>query len=157
MTLVSRGGYPNYLGCGSQASGRTLTTMASERARRRCREQVLELTQRPADPCMLRFRIVELLRPVVGFDRWCWPVCDPGSGLGTTAVGDHDYWPLLPRLLLLDQRLDAPDTLPMLAGARARGGQDGVCAFSTCSDRQGSETSYASRCAISTVSGAALT
>jgi DNA-binding CsgD family transcriptional regulator len=98
--------------------------MASERARRRCREQVEELTQRPADPFMLRFRIVELLRPVVGFDRWCWPVCDPGSGLGTTAVGDHDYWPVLPRLLLLDQRLDAPDTLPMLVGARGRGGED---------------------------------
>jgi DNA-binding CsgD family transcriptional regulator len=98
--------------------------MASERARRRCHEQVVELTQRPADPFMLRFRIVELLRPVVGFDRWCWPVCDPGSGLGTTAVGDHDYWPVLPRLLLLDQRLDAPDTLPMLVGARARGGRD---------------------------------
>jgi DNA-binding CsgD family transcriptional regulator len=73
---------------------------------------------------MLRFQIVELLRPVVGFDRWCWPVCDPGSGLGTTAVGDHDYWPALPRLLLLDQRLDAPDTLPMLLAARARGEQD---------------------------------
>jgi DNA-binding CsgD family transcriptional regulator len=98
--------------------------MASERARRRCREQVVELTQRPADPFTLRFRIVELLRPVIGFDRWCWPVCDPSSGLGTTAVGDHDYWPVLPRLLLLDQRLDAPDTLPMLVGARARGGQD---------------------------------
>jgi DNA-binding CsgD family transcriptional regulator len=98
--------------------------MASERARRRCREQVAELTQRPADPFMLRFRIVELLRSAVGFDRWCWPVCDPDSGLGTTAVGDHDYWPALPRLLLLDQRLDAPDTLPMLVRARARGGQD---------------------------------
>ena len=98
--------------------------MASERARRRCVEQVVELTQRPADPVMLRFRIVELLRPVVGFDRWCWPVCDPDSGLGTTAVGDHDYWPLLRRLLLLDQRVDGPDTLPMLVRARARGERD---------------------------------
>jgi DNA-binding CsgD family transcriptional regulator len=98
--------------------------MASERARRRCLEQVMELTQRPADPFTLRFRIVELLRPVVGFDRWCWPACDPGSGLGTTAVGDHDYWPLVPRLLLLDQRLDAADALPMLVAARARGGRD---------------------------------
>jgi DNA-binding CsgD family transcriptional regulator len=97
--------------------------MASERARRRCREQVVELTQRPADPFMVRFRIIELLRPVVGFDRWCWPACDPGSGLGTTALGDHDYWPLLQRLLLLDQRLDAADTLPMLVAARARSGR----------------------------------
>jgi DNA-binding CsgD family transcriptional regulator len=84
----------------------------------------VELTQRPADPFVLRFRIVELLRPVVGFDRWCWPVCDPSSGLATTAVGDHDYWPMLPRLLLLEQRLDAPDALPMLVRARARGDQD---------------------------------
>ncbi len=98
--------------------------MASERARRRCVEQVQELSRRPGDPFTLRWGIVELLRPVVGFDRWCWPVCDPGSGLGTTAVGDHDYWPALPRLLLLDQRLDAPDTLPMLAGARSRDARD---------------------------------
>jgi DNA-binding CsgD family transcriptional regulator len=124
MTVAPRGRYPNKLGFGSAAGRRTLLAMASERARRRCREQVAELTQRPADPFMLRFRIVELLRSAVGFDRWCWPVCDPDSGLGTTAVGDHDYWPALPRLLLLDQRLDAPDTLPMLVRARARGGQD---------------------------------
>jgi DNA-binding CsgD family transcriptional regulator len=124
MTVAPRGRYPNKLGFGSAAGRRTLLAMASERARRRCREQVVELTQRPADPFMLRFRIVELLRSAVGFDRWCWPVCDPDSGLGTTAVGDHDYWPALPRLLLLDQRLDAPDTLPMLVRARARAGQN---------------------------------
>jgi DNA-binding CsgD family transcriptional regulator len=124
MTTAPRGRYPNNLGFGNSAAGLRLVAMASERARRRCREQVVELVQRPADPFILRFRIVELLRPVVGFDRWCWPVCDPGSGLGTTAVGDHDYWPALPRLLLLDQRLDAPDTLAMLVGASARDGQD---------------------------------
>ncbi len=126
MTVAPSGRYPNNLGFDGAATGSTLLEMASERARRRCREPVVELTQRPADPFMVRFRIVELLRPVVGFDRWCWPACDPGSGLGTTAVGDHDYWPALPRLLLLDQRLDAPDTLPMLVGARARGERDVV-------------------------------
>jgi DNA-binding CsgD family transcriptional regulator len=124
MTVQSRGRYPNNLGFDGSAGGLRLLEMASERARRRCREQVVELTQRPADPFTLRFQIVELLRPVVGFDRWCWPACDPSSGLGTTAVGDHDYWPLLQRLLLLDQRLDAPDTLPMLAAARARDRRD---------------------------------
>jgi DNA-binding CsgD family transcriptional regulator len=103
--------------------------MASERARRRCREQVIELTERAGDPFMSRFQIVELLRPVVGFDRWCWPACDPSTGLGTTAVGDHDYWPALQRLLLLDQRLDAPDTLPMLTAARARHGRDNGLRF----------------------------
>jgi DNA-binding CsgD family transcriptional regulator len=124
MAVAPRSRYPNNLGFGRMAGGRTLVEMASERARRRCLEQVAELTQRPADPFTLRFRIVELLRQVVGFDRWCWPVCDPGSGLGTTAVGEHNYWPLLQRLLLLDQRLDAPDALPILAAARARGEHD---------------------------------
>lgn len=124
MTGAPRGRYPNNLGLVVCQSVRTLTEMASERARRRCREQVVELTQRPSDPFELRFRIVEVMRPIVGFDRWCWPVCDPSSGLATTAVGDHDYWAMLPRLLLLDQRLDAPDTLPMLVHARARGEQD---------------------------------
>lgn len=98
--------------------------MVSERARRRCREQVEELSQSPEDPFTVRFRIIEALRSVVGFDRWCWPLCDPESGLGTTAIGDHDYWPLLPRLLLLDQQLNAADTLPMLSHARARSGRD---------------------------------
>ena len=115
---------PTTWGFAVAADRRTLAGMASERARRRCVEQVQELSRRPGDPFTSRWGIVELLRPVVGFDRWCWPVCDPGSGLGTTAVGDHDYWPALPRLLLLDQRLDAPDTLPMLAGARSRGARD---------------------------------
>jgi DNA-binding CsgD family transcriptional regulator len=98
--------------------------MASERARRRCREQVVALSERPGDPFALRFGAVELMRAVIGFDRWCWPVCDPASGLGTTAVGDHDYWDALPRLLLLDQRLDAPDALPALTRARSTAGPD---------------------------------
>lgn len=103
--------------------------MSSERARRRCCDQVVALSEHPADPFVLRIRLIELLRPVVGFDRWCWPVCDPGSGLATTAVGDHDYWTALPRLLLLDQRLDAPDTLPMLSGPRARGTREAGLRF----------------------------
>jgi len=77
--------------------------MTSERTRRRCRDRILELAYKPADAFRLRFEIIELLRPVVGFERWCWPACDPASGLATTAVGDHDYWQALPRLLLLDQ------------------------------------------------------
>lgn len=122
-------GIPTTWGFSIRTSGRKLAGMASERARRRCRQQVLQLTESSGDPFVSRFRIIEVLRPVVGFDRWCWPACDPGSGLGTTAVGDHDYWPALPRLLLLDQRLDAPDTLPMLARAHAREGRDAGLRF----------------------------
>ena len=71
-----------------------------------------------------RFEIVEMLRPVVGFDRWCWPVCEPASGLGTTGIGEHDYWPMLPRLLLLDQRSSESGALPTLNGPRARPAHD---------------------------------
>lgn len=98
--------------------------MATESARRRCRERVVAISDEPGDPFTLRFRIVELLRPVVGFDRWCWPICDPGSGLGTTAVGEHDYWAALPRLLLLEQRMDEADTLAVLANPRSTDTRD---------------------------------
>jgi len=80
--------------------------VATERAQRRGHERIAALTGHPADPFALRFQIIELLRPVVGFGRWCWPICDPGSGLGTTAVGDHDYWPARQRLRPVDQRCD---------------------------------------------------
>src|SRR5689334_21398869 len=100
--------------------------MANERARSRCRERILELVSEPADAFRQRYEIVELLRPVIGFERWCWPACDPASGLATTAVGEHDYWPFLPRLLLLDQRLDQANSLPTLTGVRSRAGDGGL-------------------------------
>jgi DNA-binding CsgD family transcriptional regulator len=103
--------------------------MATERARRRSYEQLEQLSAGLVDPFALRFQIVELLRPVVGFDRWCWPTCDPDSGLGTTAVGEHDYWPVLQRLLLLDQRLDEPSALPALDRPIARNGGTGGLRF----------------------------
>ena len=98
--------------------------MVRARARERCRQRIAALTKRPADPYAQRFQIIQLLRPVVGFDRWCWPVCDPASGLGTTGIGEHDYWPMLPRLLLLDQRLNEPRALPTLDSPRARAARD---------------------------------
>jgi DNA-binding CsgD family transcriptional regulator len=91
-----------------------LSLMASERARERCRERIIELAEGAGDLFEIRFAIVATLRPVVGFDRWCWPITDPASGLGTTAVGEHDYWPSLTRLLLLDQRVEEPNALPVL-------------------------------------------
>lgn len=98
--------------------------MASARAQERCRQRISALTERPADPYAQRLEIVEVLRPVVGFDRWCWPVCDPASGLGTTGIGEHDYWPMLPRLLLLDQRPRESGALPTLNRPRARPAHD---------------------------------
>ncbi|HWD64180.1 MAG TPA: helix-turn-helix transcriptional regulator [Solirubrobacteraceae bacterium] len=96
----------------------------SVQARERCRERIAALAEQPADPFAQRFQIIELLRPVVGFDRWCWPVCDPASGLGTTGIGEHDYWPMPPRLLLLDQRLNEPGALQTLERPRARDAGD---------------------------------
>src|SRR5690349_7362126 len=96
-----RRGNPRKLGFSSLYDLRHTGAMTGEHARRRCRERILELAYRPADAFRQRFEIIELLRPVVGFERWCWPACDPASGLATTAVGDHDYWQALPRLLLL--------------------------------------------------------
>jgi DNA-binding CsgD family transcriptional regulator len=93
--------------------------MVTERARSRCRERIVALCDMPADGFSLRAAIIELLRPTIGFDRWCWPVTDPGSELGTTAIGEHDYWAALPRLLLLDQRATEANALPALTRSGA--------------------------------------
>jgi DNA-binding CsgD family transcriptional regulator len=93
--------------------------MTTERARTRCRERVAELSRQPEDAFEVRFAIIGVLRPVIGFERWCWPLTDPTSGLGTSAIGEHDYWPQLTRLLLLDQRVEEPNALPALAGSQA--------------------------------------
>jgi len=95
--------------------------MATDRGRARCREKVAALCAAPADPFALRVAIADELRGVIGFSRWCWPLGDPVAGLATTAVGEHDYWPLLPRLLLLDQRVEEPNALPALRGAQSLG------------------------------------
>jgi DNA-binding CsgD family transcriptional regulator len=124
VTWALRARYPKNLGLSARASGPRLDFMVSERARERCREQVFALAEQPVDPFTLRLGIIELLRPVIGFERWCWPTCDPGSGLGTTGLGEHDYWAALPRLLLLDQRLDERDALPNLARARKQDARD---------------------------------
>ena len=103
--------------------------MATERVRQRCYEQIAAVTDGHVDAIALRLRIVELLRPVVGFERWCWPICDPACGLGTSAIGEHDYWPALQRLLLLEQRLDEPNALPTLPGVNALGPRAGGLRF----------------------------
>jgi DNA-binding CsgD family transcriptional regulator len=97
----------------------------TQRARERCRERIRALCDEPADLFAVRTAIVDVLRAAVGFDRWCWPVTDPESGIGTSAIGDHDYWDRLPRLLLLDQRVEEPNALPPLAGAQALSGATG--------------------------------
>jgi hypothetical protein len=121
---------------------------------------MVSVDRRPGFRFSLRFRIVEVLRPVVGFDRWCWPACDPGSGLGTTAVGDHDYSSALPRFLLLDLSGRTRSTRfrcsPAPAPAPGKPGTS-VCASSTCCARRGSATSSGYRCETSTASGAAST
>lgn len=97
----------------------------------RCRERIVELCEQPRDLFEIRFAIVAALRSTIGFDRWCWPTCDPATGLGTTAVGDHDYWPMLARLLLLDQRVEEPNALPALRHAQALGeATHGACSRS---------------------------
>jgi DNA-binding CsgD family transcriptional regulator len=97
----------------------------SQRARERCRERIAALCREPGDPFEVRAAMVEVLRPVIGFDRWCWPLADPESGIGTSAIGEHDYWPALPRLLLLDQRVEEANALPPLTGAQALSGATG--------------------------------
>jgi DNA-binding CsgD family transcriptional regulator len=67
---------------------------------------------------MRRAAIAELRR-AVGFDRWCWPLTDPESGLATGGIGEFDFAPSLPRLVALEEQGDVACKPALVAGARA--------------------------------------
>jgi hypothetical protein len=50
---------------------------ASERERALCRERLAKLTGATLDCDALRYEVVAVLKGVLGFDRWAWPLADP--------------------------------------------------------------------------------
>jgi DNA-binding CsgD family transcriptional regulator len=90
-----------------------------ERARNRCRERLEALAAADLPPDEGRLAAIAELRRAVGFDRWCWPLTDPGSGLSTSGIGEVDFWPSLARLVALEHAGDVTSKPGLLSGPRA--------------------------------------
>lgn len=89
--------------------------MATERDRGRCRERLESLGASTLDCDSLRYEAVVLLRRVIGFDRWCWPLADPDTLIPLSGVAEHDYGPALPRALELEYSGDDFAAMDVLA------------------------------------------
>src|SRR5689334_14991304 len=90
-----------------------------ERARNRCRERIEALAGSGLDADAVRREAIEVLRPAVGFDRWCWPLTDPDSGLSVSGIGEFDFGPSLPRMVALEERGDVTRKPSLVTGPRA--------------------------------------
>jgi DNA-binding CsgD family transcriptional regulator len=91
-----------------------------ERERNRARERVRALAGAvDLDAEQARHAVIETLRRAVGFDRWCWPLTDPGSALSTSGIGEFDFWPSLARLVALEEHGDITSKPRLAVGRRA--------------------------------------
>jgi len=90
----------------------------TERARNRCRERLEILADADLNPDDARLAAIDELRRAVGFERWCWPLTDPQSGLATSGIAQFDLWPSLPRLISLQEHGDIA-TKPRLIFGRS--------------------------------------
>jgi DNA-binding CsgD family transcriptional regulator len=112
-------GNPRNLGFPSEADAFNLQGMAQrERQRRRARERLEALTAATIEPEDACRAAIDILRPAVGFERWCWPRTDPGSALATGGLAEFDLWPELPRIAALEEHGDITSKPRLLAGPR---------------------------------------
>jgi DNA-binding CsgD family transcriptional regulator len=93
--------------------------MVRERERSRARERLEALAGADLAADEARYAAIETLRPAVGFERWCWPLTDPGSTLSTSGIGELDFWPSLPRLAALEEHGDVTSKPQLALGPRA--------------------------------------
>jgi DNA-binding CsgD family transcriptional regulator len=90
-----------------------------ERERRRVRERLEALVDAGLGADEARYAAIAALRRAVGFERWCWPLTDPGSTLSTSGIGELDFWPALPRLAALEEHGDVTSKPRIALGPRA--------------------------------------
>jgi DNA-binding CsgD family transcriptional regulator len=90
-----------------------------ERERQRCRERLEALRDAALGPEDMRHTAIAELRRAVGFDRWCWPLTDPDTGLATSGIGEFDFAPSLPRLVALEEQGDVSCKPELIVGLRA--------------------------------------
>jgi DNA-binding CsgD family transcriptional regulator len=70
--------------------------------RTRCRERLERLATSTLDCDSIQHEAIADLQRLVGFDRWCWSFADPKTLLPLGGVAEHDYGPMLPRVLELE-------------------------------------------------------
>jgi DNA-binding CsgD family transcriptional regulator len=92
---------------------------ASERARTRARERLESLAQARLDSEEARREAIAVLRPVVGFERWCWPLTDPASALSISGIAEFDLWAEVPRIAALEEHGDVTSKPGLALGDRA--------------------------------------
>jgi DNA-binding CsgD family transcriptional regulator len=80
--------------------------VSSERVRARARERIELLACAPLSSEEARRGVIDVLRPVIGFGRWCWPLTDPGSCVSTSGIAEFDLWSQLPRIAALEEHGD---------------------------------------------------
>ncbi|MGH9408651.1 MAG: helix-turn-helix transcriptional regulator [Vicinamibacterales bacterium] len=90
-----------------------------ERERIRCRERIEKLAEADLEPEAARRAAIGELRRAVGFERWCWPLTDPGSGLSTNGIAEFDLWPAIPRLAVLEEQEAGTNKPRLILGPRA--------------------------------------
>jgi DNA-binding CsgD family transcriptional regulator len=93
--------------------------IARERARTRARERLEALAPARLEPEEARWSAIAVLAPVVGFNRWCWPLTDPASALSTGGIAEFDLWPELPRIAVLEEHGDITSKPALAGGERA--------------------------------------
>jgi DNA-binding CsgD family transcriptional regulator len=89
------------------------------RERRRVRERLEALAGAGLGAEEARYAAIAALHRAVGFERWCWPLTDPGSTLSTSGIGELDFWPSLPRLAALEEHGDVTSKARLALGPRA--------------------------------------
>ncbi|HWK12047.1 MAG TPA: helix-turn-helix transcriptional regulator [Vicinamibacterales bacterium] len=90
-----------------------------ERERNRCRERLAALARAPLDADEARRAAIGELRRAIGFERWCWPLTDPDTGLAVSGIGEFDFAPSLARLVALEEHGDLATKPQLMLGARA--------------------------------------
>jgi DNA-binding CsgD family transcriptional regulator len=94
-------------------------SMLRERERRRIRERLVTLAGAGLDAGDAQREAIALLRRAVAFERWCWPLTDPGSALATGGIAEFDLWAEIPRIAVLEEHGDITSKPQLVVGPRA--------------------------------------
>lgn len=103
----------------SEARHSTTLLQMRERERARLRERLEGVADSALGPEEAQREAIAALRGVVGFERWCWPLTDPGSALSTGGIADFDLWAEVPRIAELEEHGDVTSKPRLALGRRA--------------------------------------
>jgi DNA-binding CsgD family transcriptional regulator len=93
--------------------------VSRERLRNRARERLESLARAGVESEEARREAIAVLRPAVGFRRWCWPLTDPGSALSTSGIAEFDLWAEVPRFAVLEEHGDVTSKPRLVLADRA--------------------------------------